>query len=111
MPDWFIYFIAAIVVGIIALIMLRMAWRAGRRALWMKRYNDVEMVNAMMAGRIARGMTMDMVVDVWGIPADLDEVVMKTKTKHEMKYDEKGKNRYGTRVYLEDEIVVGWETK
>lgn len=52
-----------------------------------------------------------MVVAAWGKPADLDEVVMKTKTKAEMKYDQKGKNRFGTRVYIENGSVVGWETK
>ena len=77
----------------------------------MKRYDDALMVDTIMEGRIARGMTADMVIDVWGEPADMDETVLKTKTKREMKYDQKGENRFGTRVYLENGVVVGWETK
>ena len=77
----------------------------------MRRYGDVTMVDTMMAGQSARGMTLDMVLDVWGTPAEMDETVLKTKTKRELKYDQKGKNRFGTRVYLENGEVVGWETK
>lgn len=82
-----------------------------RRRRWMDRHGDAVMVDTMMAGQIARGMTLDMVLDVWGTPADMDETVMKTKTKRQLKYDQTGKNRFGTRVYLEDGVVVGWETK
>lgn len=111
MPDWTLR-VALIVFGLCALYFLvRFAMKKARRALLMKRYGDAQMVDTIMEGRIARGMTADMVVEVWGEPADLDETVMKTKTKAEMKYDQKGKNRFGTRVYIEDGIVVGWETK
>lgn len=95
-----------------------LAWfglRAGlaklRRRRWLDRHGDPDMVETMMAGQIARGMTLDMVLDVWGRPADMDETVMKTKTKRQLKYDQTGKNRFGTRVYLENGVVVGWETK
>lgn len=89
----------------------RFAMKKARRALLMRRYDDEQMVSVIMEGRIARGMTAEMVIDVWGDPADMDETVLKTKTKREMKYDQKGKNRFGTRVYLENGVVVGWETK
>lgn len=77
----------------------------------MRCYNDATFVDTMMAGQIACGMTLEMVLDVWGEPADMDETVLKTKTKRELKYDQKGKNRFGMRVYLENGEVVGWETK
>ncbi len=111
MPDWTLR-IALIVFGLCALyFFVRFAMKKARRGMLMRRYSDAQMVDTIMEGRIARGMTADMVVEVWGEPADLDETVMKTKTKAEMKYDQKGKNRFGTRVYIEDGIVVGWETK
>jgi len=103
---------ALIVFALCALYFLaRLGMKKARRALLMKRYDDALMVDTIMEGRIARGMTAEMVVDVWGDPADMDETVLKTKTKREMKYDQKGKNRFGTRVYLENGVVVGWETK
>lgn len=111
MPSWLWYILIA-VTGVAALILLgKVLFRKLRRASLMSRFDDAQMVDTIMEGRIARGMTMDMVLAVWGEPADLDETVLKTKSKHEMKYDQKGKNRFGTRVYLENGIVVGWETK
>jgi len=102
-------------IGLFGLVILILAVRALRRrvkrAIWIGRYGDGDFIDTMMSGRIERGMTLDMVLDVWGTPADMDETVLKTKTKRELKYDQKGKNRFGTRVYLENGEVVGWETK
>ncbi len=36
---------------------------------------------------------------------------MKTKTKQILKYEQTAKNRYDTRIHLEDGIVVGWDLK
>ena len=103
---------ALIVFGLCAAYFIaRLAMKKARRAILMKRYDNPDMVDTIMEGRIAQGMTAEMVMDVWGEPADMDETVLKTKTKREMKYDQKGKNRFGTRVYLENGVVVGWETK
>lgn len=111
LPSWLIY----VIVGFIALLLgkwlLSRALRALRHKALMIRYEDAEFVASIIDGQIMRGMSAEMVKDVWGEPADLDEIALKTKTKTEMKYDQKGKNRFGTRVYLEDGIVVGWETK
>lgn len=111
MQDWLKY-IAAITIGACVLwFAIKVLSNRYRRWRLMRRYGDVDMVETMMNGQIARGMTLDMILDVWGQPADMDEIVMKTKTKRELKYDQKGKNRFGTRVYLENGVVVGWETK
>lgn len=111
MPDWVLKY-ALITFGLCALYFLvRHASKRFRRASLLKRFEDQAMVDTIMEGRIAQGMTAEMVIATWGEPADMDETVMKTKTKREMKYDQKGKNRFGTRVYLENGVVVGWETK
>lgn len=111
MPDWLLYFIGGIIALVFWVLVLRWVYRWSRRRFLMKRHGDAQMVDTIMEGNIARGMSLDMVLDAWGKPADMDEVVMKTKTKRELKYDQKGKNRFGTRVYLENGEVVGWETK
>lgn len=111
MPNWFWYVIGAVLGIGVVIVALRIGLRALRRTLLMRRYDDAEMVATILSGQIAQGMTAEMVIDTWGKPADMDERVMKTKTKQEMKYDQTGKNRFGTRVYLEDGVVVGWETK
>lgn len=108
----YLYIAVAALVGLgVLIVLVRLGLSRVRRAIWMRRYGDATFVDTMMAGQIARGMTLEMVLDVWGTPADMDETVLKTKTKRELKYDQKGKNRFGTRVYLENGEVVGWETK
>ena len=109
--DILIYGGAGLVAVIVAIVGFNMIRRKIKRAMLMRRHGDVEMVDTIMAGQIARGMSLDMVLDAWGTPADMDETVLKTKTKRELKYDQTGKNRFGTRVYLENGEVVGWETK
>lgn len=111
MNDLLIYGALLVVLGTILWFGGRLLLRKIRRTLLMKRHGDHDMVDTIMAGQIARGMSVEMVIDAWGQPADMDETVMKTKTKRELKYDQKGKNRFGSRVYFENGIVVGWETK
>jgi len=111
MPDWALYLLAALV-GIVVLVwQLRAGLARFRRQRLLARFGDAAMVDTILEGRIAQGMTAEMVEAVWGPPEDLDETVTKTRRKVEMKYNQTGKNRYGTRVHLEDGVVVGWEVK
>lgn len=92
-------FLISCFVGIVfALWLLKWLFGRGvnalRRRALMARYDHPEFVASIMDGRIMRGMSMDMVIDVWGDPADLDEIALKTKTKTEMKYDQKGKKPF-----------------
>jgi hypothetical protein len=68
------------------------------------------------AARIQRrevwqGQTQQALLESCGRPADVDEQVMKTKTKHVFKYQPIGTNRYALRVTLENGVVVGWDDK
>lgn len=89
----------------------RFLWHTLRAAILARRFGDESFVDAIMEGEIEQGMTREMVIAAWGQPADEDERVLKTKSKLEMKYDHRGGNRYGTRVYLENGEVVGWDRK
>lgn len=111
MQVWVWYVLGGFIALVALLVISRMARRALRLTLLRRQFDNEDFVQTIMAGRIAQGMSRDMVEASWGRPADFDERVMKTKTKQEMKYDQTGKNRFGTRVYLEDGLVVGWETK
>ena len=111
MAEMALYAVVAIVALFGAATAVRVAWRGWTRSRLMKRFGDAVMVDTIMEKRIARGMTADMVRAAWGEPADMDEEVLKTKSKHEMKYDQTGKNRFARRVHLEDGLVVGWEIK
>ncbi len=57
------------------------------------------------------GATDVMVLEMLGAPEDTDDVVLKTKSKEIWKYFQKGENRFGLRVTLEDGAVVGWTDK
>lgn len=111
MPEGVKYAVGVVLFLVLAFVFFRMFWNLWKAKRLMDRFEDEEMVETILDGKIARGMTYDMVVASWGEPVDLDETVLKTKTKRELKYDQKGKNRFGTRVYMEDGVVVGWETK
>jgi hypothetical protein len=111
MRDGLTYTLAILIAGAFLWVGFRLLRARFRQWVLMRKYGDPEIVETMMGGQISRGMTIEMVIDVWGTPADMDEVVMKTKTKRELKYDQKGKNRFGTRVYFENGECVGWETK
>jgi Protein of unknown function (DUF4236) len=67
--------------------------------------------NRIWAGRPWIGCTVPMLLETLGHPADIDEKVLKTKTKHTYKYNPAGGNRYGLRIYIENDEVTGWEDK
>lgn len=58
-----------------------------------------------------QGATHEMIAESLGAPLEIDEKVLKSKTKHVYKYNELGKGRYALRVMFEDGICVGWEDK
>lgn len=84
-----------------------------RRERWdafVAKYGEAD-AQRVWAGRPWIGCKSGMLIDALGPPADIDEKVLKTKTKHTYKYKPMGVNRYGLRVYLDDGVVVGWDDK
>lgn len=109
--NWWIWLLVALALVVFLVWQLRRGLRILRHQRLLARFKDEAMVETILEGRIARGMSAEMVREVWGEPADLDETVTKTKVRQVMKYNQTGKNRFGTRVQLEDGVVTGWETK
>lgn len=104
-----------IVVGILAigiLLACLSAYRKKRRrqALLLK-YGDAVLVDRIMGGRFWQGQTDEQLLDSLGRPVDIDERVLKTKTKQTWKYNQTAKNRFSLRITLENGVVVGWEQK
>lgn len=85
--------------------------RRARLACLRRRYPDEEVVRRIMQRSLWQGQTSEQLVDSLGEPADIDRQVLKTKTKETWKYVHQGGNRYGLRVTLEDDVVVGWDRK
>ena len=82
-----------------------------RREMLLKKYHDPKLVEALMARRIWQGQTAEQVLDSLGKPHDVDQKLLKTKKKEVWKYHHQGANRYGLRITLDDDHVVGWDQK
>ncbi len=82
-----------------------------RRARLLARYGDLQIVEDIMAKKVWQGMTREQLLESWGQPADQGQRVTKTKTTTTYKYNQTGRNRFQSRVTLENDIVVGWQQK
>ncbi|MGB0206070.1 MAG: hypothetical protein ACPF9K_13635 [Neptuniibacter sp.] len=77
----------------------------------LEKYGDEQLVDKLMQGMFWQGQPEEQLLDSLGKPLDIDQRVMKTKTKEVWKYDETGKNRYALKITLENGEVVGWDKK
>ena len=104
-----------IVVGIILAIagIAYLGHRANvkRRKALLAKYGDPRVVEAIMSKTIWQGQTIEQLVDSLGRPVDVDRKVYKTKTKETWKYNQTGRNRFGLRIIVENDEVVGWDKK
>lgn len=101
--------LAALVIGLI--IWLYISNIKKRREMLLNKYQDPKLVEALMARRIWQGQTAEQVLDSLGSPHDVDQKLLKTKKKEVWKYNHQGANRYGLRITLDDDQVVGWDQK
>jgi hypothetical protein len=101
----------------LAAVAAREAAERARAAEQQRRIDDLtarygaEVAEKIIAGSIWVGQTAQMLVEALGRPADVEEKVMKTKTKRVYKYQHQGANRYGLRVTMDNDVVVGWDQK
>jgi hypothetical protein len=85
--------------------------REQRRAALLAKYNDPNLVDKIMGRTFWQGQTQEQLLDSLGQPVDIDQKVLKTKTKETWKYNRKGKSRFGLRITVENGVVVGWDQK
>lgn len=101
-----------IVVAIICMgVWLKAGQKRKRRALLMEKYQDEELVESLMSQTVWQGQTAEQLLDSLGSPHDIDQKILKTKKKEVWKYDHQGSNRYGLRITLDNDHVVGWDKK
>ena len=82
-----------------------------RRENLFTKYGDMQVVDAIMARKIWQSMSKEQLIDSWGSPVDIGQKVLRSKTVETYKYSRTGKNRYASRVTLENSRVIGWEQK
>jgi hypothetical protein len=85
--------------------------RIRRRNVLIARYGSADIAHRIIAGKVWQGMTRDQLRDAWGEPEDRDEQVLKTKTKEVWKYGRTSRTRFAQKVFIEDEVVTGWESR
>jgi hypothetical protein len=85
--------------------------RAQRYSYLFGKYQDTEITERIMAGKIWEGMTAAQLFDAAGEPEAVDQKYLKRFSRETWKYDGESGNRYRTRVTLENGIVVGWDIK
>lgn len=108
--------IVVVVIGIVVLVIVyrkkkRREEVERRRAALLAKYHDPEIVDKIMQRLIWQGQSQEQLVESLGRPADIDQKVMKTKVKETWKYNQMGTNRFGLRITIENNIVIGWEQK
>ena len=104
-------FILIITLIVIAVIYIAHLTNKAKRKRLMYIYNDFALVERLMKGEFWQGQTTNQLTDSIGKPDDIGRQVLKSKTKETWKYQKKGNNRYGLKIFVEDGIVVGWEQK
>lgn len=104
---------ALVVVGVVIafIVVLRFLSNRKRRAALFAKYGDESIVDKIMRRLLWQGMSEEQLIDSWGRPAAKDQKVYKTKITETFKYRRAGKNRFRSRVRVENGVVVGWEQK
>ncbi|MFK3862525.1 DUF2057 domain-containing protein [Pseudoalteromonas rhizosphaerae] len=82
-----------------------------RKKRLMEKYRDARIVERLMKKMFWQGQSQEQLLDSLGKPVDIDQKVLKTKTKEIWKYNRTGKGRYGLRITLENGEVIGWDKK
>jgi len=103
--------IAGVVAVIALVIWFQSSQKKKRREELMAKYNDASLVEKLMERSFWQGQTSGQLLDSLGSPEDVDEKVLKTKKKEIWKYNHQSGNRYGLRITLDNDVVVGWDQK
>ena len=82
-----------------------------RRKQLTEKYGDPEIARRIMKKVLWQGETQEQLLEALGTPEDIDQKILKTKSKEVWKYRPSGKNRFGLKVTLDDGIVVAWDMK
>lgn len=75
------------------------------------KYPDEEVVQKIFNGIIWQGQSETQLEDSLGSPVAIDSAALKTKTREIWKYHQRGANRFGLRITVENGYVVGWDKK
>jgi len=99
------------VAGIGALIWHNKAKREKRLEYLRNKHRDEATVQRILQHNFWEGQTSAQLIDSLGNPPSIDKKALKTISREIWKYNHRGANRYGLRITLDDNVVVGWDHK
>ena len=82
-----------------------------RKLMLMKKYNDEDIVENIMAETVWIGQTKEQLRDSLGTAADIDRKTQKREEKEIWKYNQKTKYIYSLKITLKNSEVIGWAKK
>ena len=87
--------------------------REVRRKRWEYLYQRFgpEIGARILDGALWQGQTQEMLVESIGSPVEVATEVLKSRTRHVLKYKQTGHGRFALKITLEDGVVVGWDQK
>ncbi len=97
--------------AIVLVIFIALSAMLARRMRLTLKYKDEQLVEDLLDETFWQGQTEEQLRDSLGEPLDIDQKVLKTKTKEIWKYQQTGKNRYALKITLENGVVVAWDQK
>ncbi len=89
-----------VVLAVVAMFVYSYYQNKLKRDRLIEKYGDAALVDKLMRRMFWQGQTEEQLRDSLGKPLDIDQKVLKTKTKEIWKYNETGKNRYALCVNL-----------
>ena len=102
---WYVWFILSL------LAFAFLTYLLAKRSRLMMKSKDEELIERLLEEKFWVGQTKEQLISSLGEPLDVNQKVLKTKVKEVWKYEQTGKNRYGLKITLDDEVVVGWNQK
>lgn len=103
--------IVLIIGFIVAVVLYKRKQHNDRVRYLMGKYNDQEIVDRIIGGYFWQGQTEEQLIDSIGHPIAKDNKVLRSAVRQVWKYNQRGKNRYGLRVTVENGLVIGWDNK
>lgn len=101
-----------ILIAVIAAFVWHAENKKKRRLEYLRgKYGDEAIVQLIVQHKFWQGQTSEQLIDSLGNPVSIDRKIFKTKTGETWKYNQRGVNRFGLRITLEDGVVVGWDQK
>lgn len=98
-------------IAIVLYFAIQQAKHKNRLSYLRSKYSDEEVVRRIMGQQFWPGQTSEQLTDSLGPPVEIDNKLLKTRTREVWKYQQTGSNRFALRITVEDGLVTGWDQK